>query len=158
VLPDRPRGWRQISLSGRDWRLSYLDQNGDRRRMMVVSPSYYIFYDRVMTLFRQSTLCNNPRPTLCFSFNHDPPTSDCHPSPSPSNLPRFACEPPLQFRHLIHPSPMEHRRTVYATNPTCRPRGPLPNIWTYLQMLILQADFWNSEMSDKDNIGQAWRV
>ena len=101
VLPDRPRGWRQISLSGRDWRLSYLDQNGDRRCMMVVSPSYYIFYDRVMTLLRQSTLCNNPRPTLCFSFNHDPPTSDCHPSPSPSNLPRFACEPPPHYNSGI---------------------------------------------------------
>jgi len=73
VLPDRPSEWRQISLSGRDWRLSYLDQ---KRRSLSCGggggKSILLYILRPCNDFISSVRISNLRPTLHFlrfSFN-----------------------------------------------------------------------------------------
>ena len=86
------------------WRLSHLNQNSGCCDIVEVSPSYYIFYGCLITLFRRSTLVIRSPPLPSLLLQPQSPTSNCYPSPSPSNLPRFASSEHLDLSSNVDPA------------------------------------------------------
>jgi hypothetical protein len=78
----------------------------------------------------------------------------------PSDLTRFACEPPVPYMCLIHVR-LPWYIDVQASNPTGVTLADLFGaIWACLRSPIVHADFWNEELSeaDRDKITKAWRL
>jgi hypothetical protein len=116
----------------------------------------------------------HPRPQLHrfirYTFNDTPVTYDLRLYPLtlsfrevprnivPSDLTRFACEPPLPYMRLYHQR-LPWYIDVHASNPTGVNLGDLlMSIWTTLRWQIQKSDFWNDELSDadRDKVTRAW--